>query len=448
MDQNVWKQKHPGVPTSWQAIGEGGNAYVWRAEEGAVKRLKAGSSEEARKRFSRECEIMERFRGRGDLRIVPVSTVRWRENAAEIVMDAMTGNLEKVVGRFKCAPLKSATALLPIVKTLAVLASETPRVHHRDIKPTNLLYLDNEDELYLADFGCAFLGEGERVTPDHRALGAWAYRPPEYSGGRVETVDEKGDVFSLGKLLWAMINGEPGTTFPGPVWYLPEYDLASICSDDDGVGRAMYIIGKCCSVRPGARPTLSELADMLRALIERRPSEAMSLGPRALAREQQEEIEFDQRRAIARPFVTTITADFSSALIALAEGTPDSLTFQAWLAEWQRTGDRTASLVAQVAERESDAPVLNVHRRQKMLFTRFYPDSQGGLRFFAAFGPMHAEHRSPRLTVRALDGGMIMTVEGLTTDAEVSQYTSSTLVAFLARAVDAWSHAAVIVAPE
>ncbi len=439
LDQIVWKQKHPGVPTSWQSIGEGGNAYVWRAEEGAIKRLKAGSSEEARKRFARECQIMERFRGRGDLRIVSVSTVRRRENADEIVMNVMTGNLEKVVARFKCAPLKAAAALLPIVNTLATLASENPRVHHRDLKPTNLLYLESEDELYLADFGCAFLGEGERFTPDHRALGAWAYRPPEYSGGRVETVDEKGDVFSLGKLLWAMINGEPGTTFPGPVWYLPEYDLASICSDDDGVSQAMYIVGKCCSVRPGARPTLSELAEMLRALIERKPSEAMSLGPRALTREQQEEIEFDQRRAIARPFVTTITADFGNALVALAEGTPASLTFQAWLEQWQGTGDRTASLVAQVAEQESDAPVLNVHRRQKMLFTRFYPDSQGGLRFFAAFGRMHEENRSPRLTVRALDGGMIVTVEGLATDAEVSQYTSSTLVDFLARAVDAWS---------
>lgn len=437
MNPTIWKPKHPGVPLSWQSIGEGGNAYVWRAEEGAIKRLKAGSSEEARKRFARECGIMERFREREDLRIVPIRRVRSRENADEIVMDLMTGNLEKVVDRFKCNPLKSAAAILPIVETLAVLASEDPRVHHRDLKPTNLLYLDSEDDLYLADFGCAFLGEGERVTPDHRALGAWAYRPPEYSGGRVETVDEKGDVFSLGKVLWAMINGEPGTTFPGPVWYLREYDLASICLDNADVSQAMYIIGRCCSVRTDARPTLAGLAEMLQALIERRPSQAMSLGPRALTREQQEEIEYDQRRAIARPFVVTLTEDFGQALLALATGTPESLTFKAWLTAWQQFTGRTEMMIEQVVEHESDAPVLNVHRRQKMLYSRFYPESQGGLRFFAAFGPMHEYNSSPRLTVRALDGGMIATVEGLSAGAEEGQYTNSTLVDFLARAVDA-----------
>ena len=354
-------------------------------------------------------------------------------------MPIMTDNLENVLNLFCCDPPKAASALIPIVETLAALASGKPRIHHRDIKPTNLLYLHSETDIYIADFGCAYLGEGERITPDQRALGAWAFRPPEYSGGRVDDVTEKADVFSLGKVLWSMINGEAHVTFPGPLWFLREYDLTSICRNADGAAEAMYVIAKCCSIRPEARPSLVDLAVMLKGLsLSGTLPTATKLGAGALIKEQQQEIEYAQRRAIAGPFVARLTDDLGRAVRLLHASNPDSLRLQAWLEEWDKYPDRSSSLVEQVVVHESDAPIMNVLRRQEILFTRFYPEGMnGGLRFFAALGPMNEYHCSPRLTIEALDTGILATVEGLSAAPEKSEYGLGTMVDFLSRAIEA-----------
>lgn len=440
MNQNPWKSGHPGVPREWQKIGEGGNAVVWRDEGHAIKRLKPTAGREARERFKRECELMAALKGEADLKIIPVIEVRQREEADEIVMDLLDNSLESVIERFQCQPIKAAAALVGVVDTLAKLAAREPRLHHRDIKPTNLLYRATEDDLYIGDFGCAYLAGSDRITPDWRALGAWAYRPPEYSGGRVEDVDERGDVFSLGKLLWSMINGNPSATFPGPVWFLPEYDLTVICGEAQRTAEAMYVIAKCCSIVPDKRPSLSQLKTMLESMAADNDLPGASLGASALKREQEQEIAYQQRHAVARPFVLRLTEDLEQTLVQLQRSNPSSARFNAWLAEWKRINDRSTSLVEQVAINESDAPVLNVHRRQEELFTRFYPDGMNGpLRFYAAFGKMHQQHLSPRLTVEARDTGPVALVEGLADLPEIKDYTATTIIEFFMRAIEAFS---------
>lgn len=380
---------------------------------------------------------MEAFRSK-PLKIVPTIEVRQREDADEIIMDVMGGNLEEVVQEFSCQPAKAAAALIPVVDTLAELAEGEPRIHHRDLKPTNLLFRRDETTLYLGDFGCAFLSDGERITPDRRALGAWAFRPPEYSGGRVEEVDEKGDVFSMGKVLWSMINGEPHVTFPGPLWFLREYDLTRTCEGAENAAEAMYVIAKCCSIRADARPTLREFSQMLKGLADETPMRAMTLGANALTNEQQQEIEYAQRQAVARPFVLRIVDDLERALVLLQEGSPDSLTLAAWLAEWRRITTRREQLLEQVVEHESDAPVMNLHRRQRMLNTRFFPEGMNGpLRFVASYGMLNEQHLSPQLTVEALDSGLVAVIERLTEDMQRLPYTAEALRDFLAKAIAA-----------
>ena len=438
MDSSFWKKRHPGVPREWRQIGEGGNAIVWEADGVAVKRLKDTANAEARARFERECSLMITLQMREGLKVVPTREVRRREGADEIVMTVLDGNLEEVMDRFRCQPIKAAAALVPVVETLASLSEGEQSIHHRDLKPTNLLYLSNETDLYIGDFGCAFLSDGERITPDRRALGAWAFRPPEYSGGRVEDVSEKGDVFSMGKVLWSMINGVAHVTFPGPLWFLPEYDLTSICGGADRTAEAMYVVARCCGIRAKARPTLRELAAMLAALTSGASSPNLSIGASALISEQQQEIEYAQRQAIARPFVLRLTEDLERALTLLRDSNPNSLVLQAWLDEWNRIPNRSGSLAEQVVDHESDAPVMNVHRRQRLLFTRFYPEGMNGrLRFFASFGRTHEQHLSPRLTVEALEDGLLATVEGLSDIPEKAPYTASTLSEFLSRAIEA-----------
>ncbi|WP_145132004.1 MULTISPECIES: protein kinase [unclassified Pseudomonas] len=222
-----WNPKHDGIPPTWKHKGDGGNAHVWTDGVHAIKRLRPNASQEPVARFAREAQILAEMFGEPELAIVPIVEVRKRAGEIEIVMELLEGNLAAVIENFAGQPEKAANALLPIVETLAQLAVRPQPVHHRDIKPENLLYRRRDDkiELALSDFGCAYLAEDERLTPTHRAIGAWAYRPPEYSIGRVATVDEKGDVFSLGKVFWAMVNGQRHVVFPGPVWFQEDSTL-------------------------------------------------------------------------------------------------------------------------------------------------------------------------------------------------------------------------------
>ena len=429
--EEKWKKRHPGVPREWQQIGEGGNAIVWKSGDFAIKRLKGAAGGEARARFQRECSLMAEWRDRPGLKIVPVQEVRSREGADEIVMDALDGNLDDVIDHFRCHPAKAASALICVVETLAVLSADERAVHHRDLKPSNLLYKITAEDLYLGDFGCAYLANDERITPDLRALGAWAYRSPEYSSGRAENVDEKGDVFSLGKVLWSMINGHPGVTFPGPVWFLPEYDLMLTCAGDVKTAEAMYIIGRCCSIRPEERPSLRDLIGMLKGLMSDESPTEFTIKANALKREQEREIEYAQRQAITRPFVTRIVSDFEQALIRLHETNPQSLLIQTWFDEWSRLENPNESLIQQVVIHESDAPLVNVLRRQQQFITRFYPEGMNGrLRFCASFG-------AARLTVEAADTGLVARIEGLSPAPEVTPYATDAIPNFLVRAVDA-----------
>ena len=246
-----WNPKHEGIPLSWKHQGDGGNAYVWTDGEYAIKRLKPNASKEPVARFAREAQLVAALAGEPELAIVPIIDVRRRAGEIEIVMEVFAGNLAAVIGEFAGQPEKAAVALLPIVETLVRLAAKVPPIHHRDIKPENLLYRrrDGEITLALSDFGCAYLAEDERLTPSHRAVGAWAYRSPEYSIGRVVTVDEKGDVFSVGKVLWAMVNGQRHVVFPGPVWFLDEFDLTRRFPTVSKIHHTMVLIAQACDIR-------------------------------------------------------------------------------------------------------------------------------------------------------------------------------------------------------
>jgi serine/threonine protein kinase len=263
-----WKSGHEGVPEHWKGIGSGGNAMVWFDGEHAIKRLRPNAGAEPIARFEREATLMVEMARDKALAVVQTDSVRRREGELEIVMELYEGNLDAIIVEFAGKPEKAASALLPIVETLAALAGRENAVHHRDIKPGNLLYRRSGDDigLVLGDFGCAYLAEDDRLTPANRAIGAWAYRPPEYSIGRVERITEKGDVFGLGKVLWAMLNGERGVVFPGPVWFTDEFDLAKRYPKEPKINRAMIVIAQSCDIREEKRPTLAQLAVSLRNL--------------------------------------------------------------------------------------------------------------------------------------------------------------------------------------
>ncbi len=80
---------------------------------------------------------------------------------------------------------------------------------HRDIKPENVLLRRADGPPVVGDFGIAYIedGERERLTLTDEAVGAWLFMAPELADGRTDEVRPWSDVYSLGKLLFWMLNG-------------------------------------------------------------------------------------------------------------------------------------------------------------------------------------------------------------------------------------------------
>ncbi len=78
-------------------------------------------------------------------------------------------------------------------------------VIHRDIKPSNLL-VNHNNILKLLDFGIATVEEQQSLTMTGAVIGTPGYMSPEQAKGMSSTLDRRTDVFSLGVLLYKLIN--------------------------------------------------------------------------------------------------------------------------------------------------------------------------------------------------------------------------------------------------
>lgn len=100
---------------------------------------------------------------------------------------------------------------------VAALHEQSPAVIHRDIKPSNFLMAAEPRRVVLADFGIAReLSSETNVTETHEVVGSLYFRAPEVLQGY--SVDERADVYSLGRLLEWLLTGQlPRNHLPAPV---------------------------------------------------------------------------------------------------------------------------------------------------------------------------------------------------------------------------------------
>lgn len=255
---------------------KGGNSNIYFTEDSKAKKyLRNNSSKEKIDRFKLELEIMRYFKDNPIDGVVKIYDVFDDSNDIKksyIKMEKYDGNINDLLGYTKGEVKKTLELLLPILRALNKISKFENPIYHRDIKPDNILYEKNGEDykLFLTDFGICYLDkEKERLTPAETAIGARMFIAPEYEKGRIDNVNHKGDIFSIGKVIWYMINGEENNFLLSNLWHLKEFDLAKKFVNNPDMIFANNIISICLNYNPDERSDYDELIILIEKFLKK-----------------------------------------------------------------------------------------------------------------------------------------------------------------------------------
>ncbi|MBQ7653968.1 MAG: Stk1 family PASTA domain-containing Ser/Thr kinase [Clostridia bacterium] len=193
-----------------EVIGVGGMAVVYKAYDNiddrivAVKILKEEflANEEFRRRFKNEPKAIAVL---SHPNIVKVYDVSFGDKLQYIVMEYVEGiTLKDYIqqqGVLNCKEIVHFTT--QILK--AIQHAHNKGIVHRDIKPQNILLLQN-GTIKVTDFGIARFSRNDTRTMTGSAIGSVHYISPEQARGDV--TDEKSDIYSVGVLMYEMLTGQ------------------------------------------------------------------------------------------------------------------------------------------------------------------------------------------------------------------------------------------------
>ncbi len=191
-------------------IGVGGMAVVYKAYDSiddrivAIKVLKEEylAKEEFRRRFKNESKAIAIL---SHPNIVKVYDVSFGDRLQYIVMEHVEGiTLKEYIEQ--CGVVNWNEALFFVIQILRALQHAHDKgIVHRDIKPQNIMLLDN-GLIKVTDFGIARFSRGETRTITEKAIGSVHYISPEQAKGQL--TDEKADIYSVGVALYEMLTGK------------------------------------------------------------------------------------------------------------------------------------------------------------------------------------------------------------------------------------------------
>ena len=207
-----------GLYTIRELIGTGGMANVYKAvvtapggpvPEGTVVAVKV-----LRQELMHDADLVRRFKNESKAisllnhpNIVKVYDVSVSENLQYIVMECVEGMTLREYLNERGGKITSRETVHFIGQILRALDhAHRNGVVHRDIKPQNIMLLDN-GQLRMMDFGIARISRAEnQIQNGRKAMGSVHYISPEQARG--DETDPKSDLYSVGDMMYEMLSGK------------------------------------------------------------------------------------------------------------------------------------------------------------------------------------------------------------------------------------------------
>ena len=193
-----------------RTIGEGGMANVYLAYDTildrnvAVKILRGdlANDEKFVRRFQREAISASSL---NHPNIVEMYDVGEDDGKYFIVMEYLEGQTLKSLIKKRGHLTLAEVIDIMLQLTSGIACAHDSYIIHRDIKPQNVLILE-DGTVKITDFGIAMALNSNELTQTNSVMGSVHYLPPEQANGSGATI--KSDIYSLGILMYELLTGK------------------------------------------------------------------------------------------------------------------------------------------------------------------------------------------------------------------------------------------------
>jgi hypothetical protein len=263
-----------------KVLGRGGMGAVYKAEPTELRRPVAlkvmlrGTGQAApgeRERFEREAKLVGKL---NHPNIVRVFKAAWNDDLCWFTMEFVQGQDFKVVLRSGQSPIRKGAEIVAKVAR-AMDFAHRHSVIHRDLKPQNIMVVEESGEPKVLDFGLAksiSKEQQEKLTQMGSFLGTPAYMAPEQAGGDPDAIDARADIYALGAILYEVLTGRPPFTGKKAIQV-----IKAVLKEDPVPCRQIFpqapaeleaVALKCLRKDPAERfQTAGEMADAIEAVI-------------------------------------------------------------------------------------------------------------------------------------------------------------------------------------
>lgn len=272
-------------------IGEGGHGTVFKGHIGsfevAVKRLNPMLSSQVEKEFANEVDCIGLIH---HVHLVSLLGYCAEDNHRLLVYEYVKrGSLDRALFGVKSPVLEwrdRYAIAIQVARGLAYLHDDCDqRIVHCDVKPENIL-LDENRAVKVADFGISrILKRDQTQTQTMHIRGTRGYLGPEWVTTDRLSITNKVDVYSFGMVLLEIVSGRRNLmpdhddmdAYYFPTWAFPRMGTDAFLDvvdpaltgivDPVEVKRALQVAFWCINSHPQARPTMSEVVQMLQGHI-------------------------------------------------------------------------------------------------------------------------------------------------------------------------------------